>query len=194
MSFNLRTLRQRDIAIILITLTVIAGVLWYFYLYRPAQERIEGLEANITRLETEIRRGEDARRNLPDLRLAVAMLEEERRVFLSQLPTESEVAALIDSLRNSSEAAGVSIRSFSQGTAQSNVQNVRAIGFNVAADGRFAESMGFIDLLENLQRFAKLNTVGLSLASDDSDDPDLNTAVGFTVYVFTGTDPGERTP
>jgi hypothetical protein len=29
----------------------------------------------------------DARRNLPELRLAVALLEEERRVFLSQLPT-----------------------------------------------------------------------------------------------------------
>ncbi len=192
MSLNLRKLRQRDIAIVVLVLTVIAGALWYFYLYQPSQERIAELEATITRLETDIRRGEDARRNLPDLRLAVAMLEEERRVFLSQLPKESQVADLIDALRNSSEAAGVTIRSFAQGSGQSNVQDVRAIGFNVSADGRFAESMGFIDLLENLQRFTKLNTVGLSVASDDSDDPDLNTAVGFTVYVFTGTDPGER--
>jgi hypothetical protein len=76
-------------------------------------------------------------------------------VFLSQLPTESEVAALIDSLRLTSEAAGVTINSFSQGTAQSAVQNVRAIGFTVAADGTFVESMGFIDELENLQRFTR---------------------------------------
>ena len=192
MNFNLRNLRQRDIAIIVLVLTVIAGVLWYFYMYQPSQDRIAELEADIQRLDVEIRRGEDARRNLPDLRLAVALLEEERRVFLSQLPTESQVAALIDSLRTSSEAAGVTIRSFSQGTAQSNVQDVRAIGFNVTADGRFVESMGFIDLLENLQRFTKLNTVGLSLAADDSEDPNLNTSVGFTVYVFTGADPGER--
>ncbi len=192
MNFNLRNLRQRDIAIIVLVLTVIAGVLWYFYMYQPSQDRIAELEADIQRLDVEIRRGEDARRNLPDLRLAVALLEEERRVFLSQLPTESQVAALIDSLRTSSEAAGVTIRSFSQGTAQSNVQDVRAIGFNVTADGRFVESMGFIDLLENLQRFTRLNTVGLSLAADDSEDPDLNTSVGFTVFVFTGTDPGER--
>ena len=192
MNFNLRNLRQRDIAIIVLVLTVIAGVLWYFYMYQPSQDRIAALEADIQRLDVEIRRGEDARRNLPDLRLAVALLEEERRVFLSQLPTESQVAALIDALRTSSEAAGVTIRSFSQGTAQSGVQDVRAIAFNVSADGRFVESMGFIDLLENLQRFTKLNTVGLSLAADDSEDPDLNTSVGFTVYVFTGADPGER--
>ena len=192
MNFNLRNLRQRDIAIIVLVLTVIAGVLWYFYMYQPSQDRILELEADIQRLEVEIQRGEDARRNLPDLRLAVALLEEERRVFLSQLPTESQVAALIDSLRTSSEAAGVTLLSFSQGTAQSNVQDVRAIGFNVSADGRFVESMGFIDLLESLQRFTKLNTVGLSLAADDSEDPNLNTSVGFTVYVFTGADPGER--
>ena len=191
MNFNLRNLRQRDIAIILVVLTIIAGVLWYFYMYQPSQDRVAELEAEITRLETEIRRGEDARRNLPDLRLAVALLEEERRVFLSQLPTESEVAALIDSLRLTSEAAGVTINSFSQGTGQTAVQNVRAIGFTVAANGTFVESMGFLDELENLQRFTRLNTVGLSVA-DDQVDPRLNTSVAFTVYVFTGTDPGER--
>lgn len=191
MSFNLRNLRQRDIAIILIVLTVIAGVLWYFYMYQPSQERVAELESEIVRLETEIRRGEDARRNLPDLRLAVALLEEERRVFLSQLPTESEVAGLIDALRTSAEAAGVRINGFGQSTAQSDVQQVRAIGFNVATDGTFFDSMGFIDSLENLQRFTKLNSVGLSV-SDEAVDPLLNTSVGFTIYVFTGADPGER--
>ena len=192
MSFNLRNLRQRDIAIILLVLSVLAGVLWYFYMYQPSQERIADLEAEIQRLDVEIRRGEDARRNLPDLRLAVALLEEERRVFLSQLPTESQVAALIDSLRTSAEGAGITVQSFSQGTAQSGVDDVRAIGFNVSAGGTFVESMGFVDLLQNLQRFTKLNTVGLSVAADDTEDPDLNTSVGFTIYVFTGTDPGER--
>jgi len=191
MSFNLRNLRQRDIAIILIVLTVVAGVLWYFYMYQPSQDRVAELEADIVRLETEIRRGEDARRNLPDLRLAVALLEEERRVFLSQLPTESQVAALIDSLRLTSDQAGTQINSFGQSSAQTNVQDVRAIGFSIATEGTFAQTMGFIDTLEDLQRFTKLNTVGLSVA-DDQVDPVLNSSVGFTVYVFTGTDPGER--
>lgn len=192
MRFSMRNLRQRDIAIIVVVVSLVAAAVWYFYMYQPSQDRIAQLDADILRLDTEIRRGEDARRNLPDLRLAVALLEEERRVFLSQLPQESEVAALIDSLRVSAEGAGVTIRSFSQGAAQSAVDDVRAIGFNVSADGTFVESMGFIDLLENLQRFTKLNTVGLAVASDDSDDPGLNASVGFTVYVFTGADPGER--
>jgi Tfp pilus assembly protein PilO len=192
MKFSLRNLRQRDIALILIVLTVIGGVLWYYYLYQPAQDRIASLEAEIQRLDVDIRRGEDARRNLPELRLAVALLEEERRVFLSQLPTESQVASVIDDLRLSADAAGVQIQSFSQGSASADVQDVRPLGFTVASTGTFGETMGFLGVLEGLQRYTKLNQVGLSVAADDSEDPDLSTNVGFTVYVFTGEDPGER--
>lgn len=192
MRFSLRNIRQRDIALILVVLTIVGGVLWYFYLYTPSQERIAELEADIQRLDVEIRRGEDARRNLPELRLAVALLEEERRVFLSQLPQESQVANVIDDLRRSAEDAGVTIASFSQGGASGNVQDVRPIGFTVASSGTFGEVMSFIGVLEGLQRYTKINQIGLSLSSDDSTDPDLSTNVGFTVYVFTGSDPGER--
>lgn len=192
MSFDLRRLRQRDIAIILMVLTVIGGVLWYFYMYRPAQDRVADLEATIVRLDGEIRRGEDARRNLPDLRLAVALLEEERRVFLSQLPTESQVAALIDSLRVSAADSGLLLSSFAQSGASTNVQNVRAIGFSAAGNGSFADSMGFIGLVESLQRFTKIESITLSTNEDDTDDPALGLNMNFNVYVFTGADPGER--
>jgi type IV pilus assembly protein PilO len=192
MKLSLRNLRQRDIALILIVLTVVGGVLWYFYLYQPSQERIATLEADIARLDVEITRGENARRNLPELRLAVALLEEERRVFLSQLPRASQVANVIDDLRRSAEAAGVTIESFSQGSASANIQSIRPIGFTVASSGNFGETMGFLGVLEGLQRYTKVNQVGLSLSSDESDDPDLSSNIGFTVFVFTGTDPGER--
>ena len=192
MKLSLRNLRQRDIALILVVLTIIGGVLWYFYLYQPSQDRITALEAEILRLDVDIRRGEDARRNLPELRLAVALLEEERRVFLSQLPRASQVSNVIDDLRLSAEQAGVTIASFSQGTASASIESVRPIGFTVASSGNFGDTMAFLEVLEGLQRYTKVNQVGLSLSSDESDDPDLSSDIGFTVYVFTGTDPGER--
>jgi Tfp pilus assembly protein PilO len=192
MRLNLRNLRQRDIALILVFLTVLGGVLWYFYMYSPSQERIAELESTITQLDLDIRRGEDARRNLPDLRLAVALLEEERRVFLSQLPVESEVAALIDSLRDSATSSGLILASLGQSGAQSTVQDVRAIGFNVTGRGGFGDTMGFVDALSSLQRFTTIGTISLSTSEDDTDDPDLGLSLGFTVFVFTGNDPGER--
>lgn len=191
-SFDLKRLRQRDWAIIFIVLSIIAAVLWYFYLYSPTQERIAQLEADITRLDADIRRGEDARRNLPDLRLAVAELEADRREFLAQLPRESDVAGLIDSLRASALQSDVTIQSFSQGTAQAQVQDVRPIGFNIATQGSYSQTMDYLGRLETMQRFAKIGQVSLDLDENTSTDPALNAAFAFTVYVYTGRDPGEQ--
>ena len=59
-SFNLRKIKQRDLAIIAIVLSIVGGLLWYFYMYRPTQDRIAQLESDISLLDIEIRRGEDA--------------------------------------------------------------------------------------------------------------------------------------
>lgn len=190
-NFNFSKLRQRDIAIIAIVLSLVAGALWYFYMYRPTQDRITQLESDISRLDIEIRRGEDARRNLPDLRLAVAQLEEDRRVFLSELPRESDISGLIDQLRVSAASADVLVQSLSQGTASEQVQDVRPIGFSVRTQGTYADTMQFLSSLEGLQRFTKIGNVSLSLESNESNDPLLNASYDFTVYVYTGNDPGE---
>jgi type IV pilus assembly protein PilO len=188
--FNLSRLRQRDWAIIFIVLSVIGAGLWYWFMYRPTQENITALEDEIARLDTQIERGEAARRNLPALRLAVAELEQDRREFLAELPQESEVADLIDSLRISASEADVIVNSLGQGSAGEDIQDVRPIGFSLATTGSFSETMEFLGTLETLQRFTKINQVSLSV-SEQIEDPPLNANFGFTVYVFTGEDPGD---
>ncbi|HEX7002127.1 MAG TPA: type 4a pilus biogenesis protein PilO [Trueperaceae bacterium] len=190
-NFSFSKLRQRDLAIIAIVLSLVAGALWYFYMYRPTQDRITQLEADIARLDTEIQRGEDARRNLPDLRLAVAQLEEDRRIFLSELPRESDISGLIDQLRTSASDSDVLVQRLSQGSANEQIQEVRPIGFSVATQGTYADTMSFLGNLEGLQRFTKIGNVSLSLEDNASSDPMLNASYDFTVYVYTGEDPGE---
>lgn len=190
-NFSFSKLRQRDIAIITIVLSLVAGALWYFYMYRPTQDRITQLETDIAQLDIEIRRGEDARRNLPDLRLAVAQLEEDRRVFLSELPRESDISGLIDQLRVSAADADVTVQSLSQGSANEQIQDVRPIGFSVQTQGTYCDTMQFLAGLEGLQRFTKIGRVSLALEDNTSTDPLLNASYDFTVYVYTGDDPGE---
>lgn len=188
--FSLSRLRQRDWAIIFIVLSLIGAGLWYWFMYRPTQENITALEDEIARLDTQIERGEAARRNLPALRLAVAELEQDRREFLAELPQQSEVADLIDSLRLSASEADVTVGSLGQGSAGEDIQDVRPIGFSLATTGSFSETMTFLGTLETLQRFTKIEQVSLSV-SEQVDDPPLNSNFGFTVYVFTGEDPGD---
>lgn len=191
-SFSLRNLRQRDMALIAIVLSLVAGALWYFYMYRPTQDRISDLESQIALLDIEIRRGEDARNNLPDLREAVAQLEEDRRTFLAELPTESDIAGLIDQLRVSAANSGVVVNSFSQGSAQENIQDVRPIGFSLDTEGTYAQTMAFLGQLEALQRFTKIRQVSLNLVDNTSTDPGIDAAYDFLIYVYTGQDPGEQ--
>lgn len=190
-NFDLRNLRQRDIAIVCIVLTLLAAVLWYFYMYRPTQQRARDLESQITTLTVQVQRGEAAQRNLPTLRNEVAQLELEREVFLSQLPRENEVAALLDEMRVSAAGAGVTVQGIGQGNVSEPIQDVRPLGFTVSTEGTYSDTMRFLGELEELQRFTKIRQIGLSVPSDTAgDDPELNSTFTFTVYVFTGNDPG----
>lgn len=190
-NFDLRNLRQRDIALIAIALTLLAAGLWYFYMYRPTLEKARDLESEITTLEVQVQRGEAAQRNLPILREEVAQLEREREVFLSQLPRESEVAALLDELRISAADSNVLLESIAQGSVNEAIQNVRPIGFTLSTTGNYGETMNFLQSLQELQRFTKIRQIGFSVNSDEGgSDPSLGSNFAFTIYVFTGNDPG----
>ena len=185
--FNLRKLRQRDIALGIVVLTVALGVLWYFYMYQPAKDRIAELNTQIEGLNADIRTGEIARDNIQSLQDELARLALERQAFLEELPLESEVSALIDQLRVGAEAAGVDFNSVSQGGGGSEqIQDVRSLGFSVATNGSYLNTMNFLDILESLRRFTKIRQVGLSVQDDGVNDPSLNATYDFAVYIYTG--------
>lgn len=191
-SFSLKNLKQRDIALIILVLVVVAAGLWYLYMYQPTLDRITQLEDERDRLQVEVQRGEAAERNLPTLREEVALLELERIAFLQELPTESEVAGILQQVRESAETSNVILDQLSQGNVSENIQDVRPLGFDFAASGNYLQTMTFLQSLEELQRYTKIRQVSLSRGgSEDADDPDLSSNFALTFYVYTGTDPGE---
>ena len=160
-------------------------------MYQPTRENIVVLSTQIEDLDRRIRQGEEAVRNLEDLCLTVAELEQDRRNFLAQLPLESEIANLIDQLRFSASESDVLITNFSQGSGNVDIEDVRAIGFTISSLATFFETMTFLGFLEDLQRFTKINQVSLSAGDGLTANPQLSANYNFIVYVFTGTDPGE---
>lgn len=188
---NLRNLKQRDLALIIVGLTLGVGLLWYFYMFRPAEARIAELDAQITQLNADIRTGEIARANIEQLEAELARLELERQAFLAELPLESEVSSLIDQLRVGAADADVTFVSVSKsGSTNEQIQGVRPIGFSVATEGNYPDTMTFLNILESLQRFTKIRQVGFSVGEPGINDPPLSALYDFTVYVYTG----EATP
>ena len=188
---RLRNLRQRDVALIVLAATVLGAVLWFFYLYKPVGARIAALESEIAQIDLQIARGEAAQANLPILREAVEELKADGRAFLEQLPRENNIAALIDELKAGAENASVTLDAISRGSGGEEVQDVRPIGIDIATQGTYDQTMAFLETLETLRRFTKIGQVGLSLQEEGTDDPTLSATYTFTVYVFTGEDPGE---
>jgi len=190
---RLRNLRQRDWAIIAIILTVAAGAAWWYFMYQPTQDRIAALEVEIDELEVEVARGEAARRNLPDLREAVARLEVDRRRFLSQIPNERELAALFASLRQTAVDTGVTFDAYnSPSVDDGNIDDVTELTFDLTTQGTYPETVAFLRALETLQRFTQIESIDLSLNDDTNPgDPTLSASYEFRVFVYTGEDPGE---
>lgn len=185
-------LKQRDITLIVLVVVAAALAGWYFLMYQPKLDEIAGLEDERSRLELEVQRGEAAEKNLPALREEVAQLELERVAFLAQLPLESDVAGVLEQLRVSAADAGVELQQLSRSGAGENIQDVRPLGFQVSTSGDFAQLVTFLQAVEELQRFTKVNSVALSRSGEaESDNPGLDGSVALTVYVYTGEDPGE---
>lgn len=190
-SFDLASLRQRDIAIITVVLTLLLAAGWYFLMYGPRQEEIVRIESRIGQLETELLRAERAKANLPGMRLELAAAEQARRDFLAELPRESEQAEVILQLRAAAADSDVELLSIRQGNSNEEVQDVRPIGLSLSTAGSYAATMAFLQRLEELRRFAKIGSVRLATADGGTPtDPLLNATFAFTVYVFTGDDPG----
>ncbi|HLR46810.1 MAG TPA: type 4a pilus biogenesis protein PilO [Deinococcales bacterium] len=189
MKGSLGKLRQRDITLIILALVIAGAAAWYFLMYQPKLDEITALEDERSRLELEVQRGEAAEQNLPALREEVAQLELERTAFLAQLPTENDVAGVIEEMRGAASVSGVELRQLSRSGAGENIQDVRPLGFQVNTSGNFAELVSFLQTVEDLQRFTKVSSVSLSRSGEaDSEDPGLDSNVSLTVYVYTGDD------
>lgn len=193
MAERLRNLRQRDWAIIAIILTVAAGAAWWYFMYQPTQDRIAVLEVEIDELEAEVARGEAARRNLPDLREAVARLEVDRRRFLSEIPNERELASLFASLRETAVQTGVTFDAYNAPSVDDgNIDDVTELTFDFTTQGTYPETVAFLRALEDLQRFTQIESVDLTLDDEaNPGDPTIGASYEFRVFVYTGEDPGE---
>ena len=186
-NFNLKKLRQRDITIIIGVITLLLGVLWWFYMFQPSKARVAELDTQIVALNEEIDIGERAKANLPQLEEQLAQAQADKAEFLRQLPRASEVSSLIETLRQTASTQGVVLTSLNQGAVTDGViQDIRSIDFSLATSAPYLPTMAFLDTLEGLKRFTKVRQVGLSKTDEGIDNPILDANFDFSVYVYTG--------
>ena len=185
----LAKLGQREIAIIVIILTLIAGATWYFTWYSNAQHKIEQLQSDIDRLEIERDRGLAAKRALPQLEATIADYEAQIAEFLKELPPREKFASVLQSLADRASAAGVTMRSISRSPGESEVQDVRTVNVTLALESPFPELFVYLKKLESMKRFSTIDGLTMSISQANSMNPLLSTNMTMTFYVYEGKPP-----
>jgi len=185
----LAKLGQREIAIIVIILTLIAAAAWYFTWYTHAQEKIDQLQASIDRLTIERNRGRAAKRALPQLEATIADYEAQIAEFLKELPPREKFGDVLQDLSDRAKATGVTVRSIGRSPANSQIEDVRATNVSLTLESPFPELFVYLKKLEDMKRFSTIDGLTMSLSEANSYNPLLSTNMTMTVYVYEGKPP-----
>lgn len=180
---------QREIAIIVIVLSLLAAGAWYFTWYTGAQARIQELQDEIGRLEIQKQRGLAARRAQPQLEATIRDYEAQIAEFLKMLPPREEFASVLDALSERANATGVTLRSISRSPAGSPVEDVRAVNVTLSLESPFPELFVFLKRLETMRRFSTTDGLAMTIGDAETTNPTLSTNLTMTVYVYEGTPP-----
>jgi len=180
---------QREIAIIVIVLSLLAAGLWYFTWYKDAQRRIVTLQEEIHNLEDQKRRGLAARKAQPQLEATIREYETQIAEFLRALPPREEFASVLAGISDRARASGVKLRSISRSAGGSPVEDVRAINITLSLESPFPELFVFLKRLESMRRFSTIDGLAMTIGNAEATNPILNTNMTMTFYVYEGTPP-----
>lgn len=182
----LSKLKQRDIALISIAITVLLAMAWYFSMYQPLTQQIADQKIVRDDLQAKVDEAIAASNALPQLRESVAKLEVQKETFLRSLPPQAQVANLVQELQSNIFASGVQLDSIAQaaGADAGLPAGVKSLTVTMALKGGFEEVYALLDSLENMQRYTTINTLSLSVAEGKTMNPELGLQLGVTVYTF----------
>ena len=113
---------------------------------------------------------------IPDLKVKVAQLEQDRAEFVRALPTTQQFGQIVDQLRANASASKSEITnlSFANGQATNLPAGVRPININLNVKGQYGQIFQLMRRLETQNRFTTVNTLDLQLPKADSFNPDVS--------------------
>jgi len=181
----LARLGQREWAIIIILASLLLALGLYFFLVQPMRSEIGLLRSQIDELSVQRDRGRAAERALPQLRATIGDLELQRQRFFRELPPQEDLSQVLTLLTQLARRSGVTLKTIGRTTGGSEVAGVRTINLAIQVESPFPELFTFLKQLENLQRFATVAGLNLTVGAESS-NPTINSSMTMTVYVYTG--------
>jgi type IV pilus assembly protein PilO len=190
----LSKLSGQNIALIIIAVSVLLAVAWYFTLYSNTLTEADGVRTEIVGLNEKKQVGERARTNVISLCQVVTDLERQKAEFLRALPSNEQFSSLLNTLRVQAGAGGGRLNSVSRTAGSAASPNtppgVKSITVNMNLEATFDGIRTLLASFEQQQRFLKVETVSLSPGSTSPDptaqlsNPLLTSTMSMTAYIY----------
>lgn len=193
----LSRLSGQNIALIVIGLSVLIAILWYFTWYSNTLAEMDTVRTEITALNDKKAVGERARANVVQLCQVVGDLQRQKAEFLRALPSNEQFSNLLNTFRLQVSANRGQINSFVRNTATTTTSTtppgVKAINVNMGWEGTLDSIRGLLVSLEQQQRFLKVENLSLAQAPERfgannepviTVNPLLESQMAMTAYVY----------
>lgn len=167
-------------------LCLLALLAFFLYYYRPRQETLTLMRDDLAAKQSTAARYRAAAAAIPELKVRVAQLEQERAEFVRALPTTQQFGQVVEQLRANASASKTEVTSlsFANGTQANLPSGVRPINVNLSINGQYGQIFQLMRRLETQNRFTTLNTVDLQRPNAESFNPALQGTLAMTVYTF----------
>ena len=186
MDFWKGTVTPRDWAAvgIILGLTVLVAVGFYFLLYNSQNQKLAGLVVENQQVAARLRMALETQKNIGDLRVKASQMQQLVTQFEERLPNTQEIQTLLFQFESFAGEIGLLVE-LSKLDAIGDAKKV-VIPYSVKARGTFHQIATFINKLERYQRYLKISELNIGKVENG-----LATA-SFRLSTFSFNQPSEE--
>ncbi len=151
--------KQKILILVFVSIIEAAALVWFLYL--PKHQELDGLKAQLSKLQDEINEKTRIANNLPKLQIEYDQLNQELAQALTELPNSKEIPSLLTSITALGKNAGLDFLTF-----RPKPEEPKDFYANVPVDiivsGSYFSVANFFAAVANLPRIVNITNVAFS--------------------------------
>ncbi len=149
---------------LILAVAVMAGAVFYFFVYGAQQKRLEAAEQSLEVVKADLANAKEIERN-------IAALEEETQKtqllfdeFERRLPSEREIPTLLQEFESLADEVGLQVNLEPDRPVQEGQKEI--IPYKITAFGTFHQVASFVNRLERFRRYLKISDLHIGPQKD----------------------------
>jgi len=151
--------KQKVLILVFVSIIEAAALVWFLYI--PKHNELNGLKAEVAKLQDEINEKTRIANNLPKLQLEYEQLNRELAQALTELPNSKEIPSLLTGITALGKNAGLDFLTF-RPKAESPKDFYADVPIDIVVSGSYYSVANFFAAVSNLPRIVNISNVSFS--------------------------------